>query len=152
VPGKSTKITLQDIEVLKADPDEELYVLKVDLNQAEQIAHVVQEAPDSFSLVLRPETDTRLADSNYYGVTTDRLVAQYLFPAPLLGDLTDHMGIPLPSNAPVLVPGPGASPAPDGSPAPDASPAPDGSPAPEPPAAVTPETSPAPAPEVSPAP
>src|SRR5687767_4196795 len=42
VPGKSTKITMQDIQVLKAEPDEDVYVLKVNLHQAEQIAHVVQ--------------------------------------------------------------------------------------------------------------
>ena len=135
MPGKSTKITLQDIEVLKATPDDDMYVLKVNLTQAEQIAHVVQEAPDAFDLVLRPDEDTRPVNSDYYGVTTDRLVAQYLFPVPLLGDLTQLMGYPLPSGAPAPVSsGAPASPAPAGSPSPAQSPAastqPSASPAP----------------------
>jgi Flp pilus assembly protein CpaB len=134
--GTSTKITFQDIEVLKASPDDDLYVLKVDLHQAEQIAHVVQEAPDSFELVLRPDEDTRAADPNYYGVTTDRLVAQYLFPVPLLQDMSKLLGIPLPSGAPTVGPVPGGSPEPSGSPT--ASGSPDGSPAPSPEASPTP--------------
>ena len=52
-----TKITFQDLEVLKSTPDDNMYVLKVDLHQAEQISHVVQLAPDSFSLALRPGDD-----------------------------------------------------------------------------------------------
>jgi Flp pilus assembly protein CpaB len=132
VPGISTKITMQDLELLKADPENDMYVVKVDLHQAEQIAHVIQEGPDSFALVLRPETDTRVADSNYFGVTTDRLIAQYLFPVPLMGDLSQLIGLPLPSGAPAPSPGSSASPAPSGSPSPDGSPAASPEPSPEP--------------------
>jgi Flp pilus assembly protein CpaB len=126
--GKSTKITYQDVEVLKADPDAGMYVLKVDLHQAEQIYHVVQEAPDSFSLALRPDSDTRIADPSAYGVTTDRLVMTYLYPVPQLVDLTQLLGgqsttyrppqygsLPPPAS-----PAPGSTPAP--SPTPVASP------------------------------
>ena len=43
--GKSTKITYQDVEVLKADPDAAMYVLKVDLHQAEQIYQSCKKRP-----------------------------------------------------------------------------------------------------------
>ena len=122
--GKSTKITYQDLEVLKADPDESMYILKVNLHQAEEIGHVVQEAPDSFMIVLRPETDTRPVDTSQLGTTTDRLVMTYLFPAPQLIDLSQLLGAP-------ITPGtPGAG-GPTGSPSP-APPAESPSPSPEP--------------------
>src|SRR5688572_31476898 len=117
--GKSTKITIQDLEVLKADPDENLYILRVDLHQAEQIYHVVQEAPDSFSLALRPEEDTRSADTNEYGTTSDRLIMTYLFPVPQLIDLSQLLGEPVPTPVVGPQPSPSASPvAPSPSPAP----------------------------------
>jgi len=117
--GKSTKITFQDIEVLKADPAEGMYVLKLNLHQAEQIAHVVQEAPDSMTLVLRPDTDTRPVNALEYGETTDSLVMTYLFRVPRLSDLTELLGIPITPTAPTTSPGPG----PAGSPGAAASPA-----------------------------
>lgn len=117
--GKSTKITIQDLEVLKADPDENLYILRVDLHQAEQIYHVVQEAPDSFSLALRPEEDTRSADTTEYGTTSDRLIMTYLFPVPQLIDLSQLLGQPVPTPVVGPQPSPSASPvAPSPSPAP----------------------------------
>lgn len=122
--GKSTKITFQDLEVLKAEPDEGMYILKVDLHQAEQIYHIVQVAPDSFSLALRPGEDTRVANSAEYGETTDRLVMTYLFPVPQLIDLTTLTGLPQPSTGPVSSPSPDASPGPDESPAASPSPTP----------------------------
>ena len=126
--GKSTKITFQDLEVLKADPDTNLYTLKVSLKEAEEIYHVNQLAPDSFSLALRPAEDTRVADTAQYGETTDRLIMTYLFPVPQLLDLTQLLG-PLPSGSPL--------------PLPSARPGPDGSPGPEPEASPTPGPSPA---------
>jgi Flp pilus assembly protein CpaB len=130
--GKATKITMQDLEVLKADAGEGMYILKVDLTQAEQISHVIQMAPDSFTLVLRPDTDTRPVDPETYGVTTDSLVMTYLFPVPQLIDLGALLGDP------DLTPT-----APSGSPAPDASPDPNASPAPEESPAASPEATPA---------
>jgi hypothetical protein len=104
--GRSTKIVMQDLEVLKSDPGAGLYVLKVTLHQAEQIYHVVQLAPDSFSLALRPDEDSRQAYSGDYGTTTDRLVMEYYFPVPQLVDLTILLGQPQPSPAapPVVEP------------------------------------------------
>ena len=135
--GKSTKITFQDLEVLKSTPDDEMYVLKVDLHQAEQIAHVVQVAPDSFTLVLRPDEDTRSVDTSQYGTTTDRLIMTYLFPAPMLVDLSQLLG-PTASSVP------GASPIPGGSGTPTGSPAPSGSPGPAESPGASPAASPAP--------
>ncbi len=126
--GKSTKITFQDLEVLKADAAEGMYILKVDLHQAEQIAHIIQQAPDSFAIVLRPDTDTRTADHVEYGVTTDRLVMTYLYPVPQLIDLTELLGFPVTPTTPSTSPSPG----PDGSPTPAPSPGPGQSPAPSP--------------------
>ena len=120
--GKSTKITYQDLEVLKADPDENMYILKVSLHQAEEIAHVVQEAPDSFMIVLRPETDTRPVDTSQLGTTTDRLVMTYLFPAPQLIDLSQLLGVP-------VAPGSGGG---TGTPSASPTPAPEESPSPTP--------------------
>jgi Flp pilus assembly protein CpaB len=117
--GKSTKITYQDLPVLKADPDENMYILKVNLHQAEEIAHVVQEAPDSFMIVLRPETDTRPVDTSQLGTTTDRLVMTYLFPAPQLIDLSQLLGVPVtPGSGGVGGPATSPSPAPEESPSP----------------------------------
>ena len=147
-PGKSTKITFQDLEVLKATPDDDMYVFKVTLIQAEQIAHVIQEAADAFTMVLRPDEDTRPVDETQYGTTTDRLIMYYLFPAPILVDSTKLLG---PSPYPVAVgtpiPGSGTtsgSPAPDASQAPTDSSAPSESQAPVDSAAPTPVASAAP--------
>jgi len=95
-----------------------MYILKVDLHQAEQIYHIVQVAPDSFSLALRPEEDTRAADTSQYGETTDRLIMTYLYPVPRLIDLSQLLGVPLPT------PQIGPSPAPSGAPGPSESPTP----------------------------
>ena len=111
--GPATKITFQDLEVLKADPDNNMYILKVDLHQAEQIYHVVQVAPGAFSLALRPDEDTRADDPATYGTTTDRLIMTYLFPVPQLLDLSQLLG-----GAPQPTPVVGPSPTPGGSPAP----------------------------------
>ena len=131
-------ISFQDLEVLKATPDDEMYVFKVDLHQAEQISHVIQEAPDSFTMVLRPDEDNRPVDESQYGTTTDRLIMTYLYPAPQLIDLNQLTG-PSPYPYPgapngSFAPGgagsgePGASPGPSTSPGPGESPSPDQSP------------------------
>src|SRR4051794_4517811 len=144
--GKATKLTFQDLEVLKASPDDELYVFKVDLHQAEQISHIIQLAPDSFTLVLRPDEDTRDVDTSQYGTTTDRLIMTYLYPASQLIDLSQLLGpspYPYP-NSPSgsFVPGAGGNPTPSGSPS--TSPAPGESPVPGESPEASPEASPAP--------
>lgn len=75
----STKVSLTDIEVLSREIDSDLYVLKVDLHQAEQLA-VLQNAASSFSMALRPEGDNRILDRTGYGETINRVLERYLFP------------------------------------------------------------------------
>ena len=123
--GKSTKITFQDLEVLKADPSNGIYTLKVDLHQAEQIYHIVEVAPDSFSIALRPDQDTRTADTSQYGTTTDSLIMTYLYPVPKLLDLSQLLGVQVPAGA-----SPGGSTQPTTSPSPSS--APGASPVPSP--------------------
>jgi Flp pilus assembly protein CpaB len=128
--GRSTKIVMQDLEVLKSDPGAGLYILKVDLHQAEQIYHIVQLAPDSFSLALRPDEDSRIAYPGDYGTTTDSLVMEYYFPVPQLIDLTQLLSGAQPTPAPAATPSgdePAASPAPE---PPDQQASPEPSPAP----------------------
>ncbi|MEO6349980.1 MAG: hypothetical protein ABIP53_04950, partial [Candidatus Limnocylindrales bacterium] len=102
--------------------------------------HVIQMAPDSFAMVLRPDTDTRPANTVEYGVTTDRLIMQYLFPVPQLMDLSLLLGQPITPTAPTTTPDPNASPDPNATPDPNASPAPEASGAPQ----ESPAASPAP--------
>jgi len=121
--GKATKITFSDIKVLKADPDTNMYILKVDLHQAEQLSHIIQEAPDSFTIVMRPDEDTRAVNTLEYGETTDRLVMRYLYPVPRLIDLTQLIDLPLPGGQPTVPTVPSTPPPdvePTESPAPDA--------------------------------
>ena len=125
--GKATKITFQDLEVLKADTDNGIYTLKVDLHQAEQIYQIVQDAPDAFSIALRPDEDTRTADTNQYGETTNHLIMTYLFPVPRLLDLSQLLNIPEPAS-----PTPGASTTPDSSPSPTSVPKSSQGPSPSP--------------------
>ena len=109
--GKSTKITFQDIEVLSAAGESGMYVLKVDLHQAEEIYHIASVAPNSFSLALRPGADTRTTETADYGETNDRIIVQYLYPLPQVLDLGPLTALPVPA----------ASPTPDGEPEPSPS-------------------------------
>lgn len=146
MPGKSTKITFQDVEVLKSTPDDEMYVFKVDLHQAEQIEHVIQAAPDAFGIALRPGEDTRTVDLSQYGTTNDRLIMTYFYPVPHLTDLSQLLGpSPYPYPGASAIPGVGgpSSPNPSTAPTPSASPDPNASPAPsESPPSESPPASP----------
>lgn len=106
--GTSTKITFEDLEVLKADSAEGMYIFKVDLHQAEQIAHILQEAPDSFSIALRPPQDTRDVDTTTYGQTTESLVMEYIYRVPRLIDLEELLGFPITPVGPGFTPPPPA--------------------------------------------
>jgi Flp pilus assembly protein CpaB len=120
--GPSTKITFQDIEVLKSDPDANLYILKVDMHQAEQIAHVLQVAPDSFSIVLRPDEDTRAVPPEEYGTTTDSLIMTYYYRVPQLIDILELLTHTGQVASPAPSPGTQPTPAPSPSPEPSATP------------------------------
>jgi Flp pilus assembly protein CpaB len=122
VGGQATKLTFTDLEILEANTEDNLYILKVDLHQAEQINHVALVAPDSFSIVLRPGQDTRAINTDEYGETTDRVIMQYLYPVPELVDLATLLGLVVePIPAP---PQDGASPSPEPEPEPEPSPSP----------------------------
>lgn len=123
--GESTKITWEDIEVLAIVPDEGLYILKVDLHQAEEINHALASAnlgkQFEFSFALRPDGDNRLVDRSGYGETFDRIFQQYNLPMP---GIIDQDAYPQPSPEPsFIVPG-GGPPAQPATPAPSTEPSP----------------------------
>ncbi len=128
-PGKSTKISFEDIELLSKDDTADLYVLRVDLHQAEEISHLLAIADDTlkFSIALRPDGDNRLVDRSDYGETNDRIIEQYNLPVPMIIDLDAYQqpGVDpepfVPGQAPAT---PQATLAPEASPEPEASPAP----------------------------
>ncbi len=147
VGGMSAKVVLTDLEVLAVVPESSMYVLKVDAHQAEEIAFLQNQNPSfrGFSLMLRPDGDTRVLPRDGYGTTGDRILLKYAFPLEqaIIGDR-----YPQPSAEPVVLDptpppatprAPAASAAPEASPgaaaaptagvAPAASPSPDGSPA-----------------------
>ncbi|HEY8169249.1 MAG TPA: SAF domain-containing protein [Candidatus Limnocylindrales bacterium] len=77
---KATKVTYQFIPILaKTD---QLYIIKVDLNQAEEINHLAASGNATFSMVLRPEGDDRTVDLTEYGETTNQIIEKYGLPIP----------------------------------------------------------------------
>jgi Flp pilus assembly protein CpaB len=98
--GKATKVTWEDVELLAKDEDGDIYILKVNLHQAEEINHVQASAEGSaFGIALRPDGDSRDVDTTEYGETVDRLIEEYNFPVPHMVDLQEY-----PQSSPV--PGP----------------------------------------------
>jgi Flp pilus assembly protein CpaB len=77
---KSTKITYQYIPILAKQ--DQLYIIKVDLNQAEEINHLAASGNAVFSMVLRPEGDDRTVDTDKYGETTNQIIEKYGLPIP----------------------------------------------------------------------
>ena len=70
---KTTKMVFTDVEVLAVKADDDMYILKVDAHQGEEIAHI-QASGDggAFTLMLRAEGDARVLEREGYGETTDR--------------------------------------------------------------------------------
>lgn len=116
---RTTKIVWTDVEILAKRPDSDIYVLKVDLHQAEEIAAMQDLATENratFFLVVRPDADNREIDRSSYGENINRLIEQYNFPISQRIDLPEY---PQPSpqptpfpNVPYLLP----SPSPEASP------------------------------------
>ena len=75
----STKVTLADVEVLTRATDSNIYVFKVDLHQAEELAAL---SAAQFDLALRPQNDNRVIDRAGYGETLNRVIEQYAYPLP----------------------------------------------------------------------
>lgn len=77
---RSTKISYQNIAILAKTG--QLYIIKVDLNQAEEINHLSAAGSATFSMVLRPEGDDRTVDTTEYGETTNQIIEKYELPIP----------------------------------------------------------------------
>ena len=112
---KSTKLTYQGMLVLARAGT--FYVLRAPLDVAEEISHLQASGTASFSMVLRPDIDTRSVNAAPLGTTTNELIVRYGLPVPVA--FPPAQG-PLPTVAPVASP----SAAPDASASPSASPTP----------------------------
>ncbi len=116
VSGSSTKLMWLDVKVLTHPEGSDVYVVRTDLQTAEEIAHA-QNQGAQFSMALRPETDTRDIDRSNHGETTDTLLTRYNFRVPENIDGTTYeqpIAFPSPFPAePYLTPAPSASPEPD---------------------------------------
>ncbi len=130
VSDKTTKIVYQDIEILAKQDD--FYIIRLPLQQAEEIAHLQATAAVTFTLALRPAEDTRVADATGLGETTNLIIARYGLPIPATisvgrdGVATSAVPTPTPVPSASPAPSPSASPGPSG----QGSPAPSGSAAP----------------------
>ncbi len=95
--GTATKPMWLDVAVIgRPEGSPELYILRMDLQQAEEVA-LAQSVGSQFSLVLRPATDTRDVDRSAYGETQDRLMERYNFPIP---EMVDALTYPQPQAFP----------------------------------------------------
>lgn len=107
---KATKITYQNMLVLAKTGSG--YVVKVTLEQAEEITHLVATGNAQFSMIMRPPSDVRYADASKLGETTNLIIQRYGLPIP--------QNYP-PGNGPIPTAAPTATPstpvAPSGSPA-----------------------------------
>lgn len=100
-PDRSTKITYQDMVILAREGA--FYVVRAPLDVAEEITHLQATGNAMFSLALRPDEDTRVADAGPLGETTNRIIEKYGLPIPE----------PFPAgNGPIRTPEPTASPEP----------------------------------------
>lgn len=109
---RSTKITYQDMVILARQGTS--YIVKAPLIVAEEISHLQAAGNAQFSLVLRPDQDTRLLDVSALGATTNRIIERYGLPIP--ENFPKVSGpIATPPPIPAITPAPSQSPA--GSPA-----------------------------------
>jgi Flp pilus assembly protein CpaB len=93
--AQTTKLTWTDLEILSVDKDANLYVLKVDEHQAEEIAHV-QATEASFTLSLRPPADNRAVDRSGYGQTTNTMIDSHGFLIPNMIEIPLELPSPVP--------------------------------------------------------
>ncbi len=81
VGGSATKLMWLDMPVLYRPADSSEYIVRADLQTAEEIAHA-QNQGAQFTLALRPAPDTRDVDRSNYGETTELILERYNFPIP----------------------------------------------------------------------
>lgn len=114
--GSSTKLMWLDVEILVRNEDSDVYILRMDLQTAEEVAHA-QNQGAQFTMVLRPDTDTRDIDRSSYGETNDTLLTRYNFRVPeTIDGLTYEQPLAFPSPFPAepyLSPPPLPSPSPE---------------------------------------
>jgi Flp pilus assembly protein CpaB len=96
---KATKITYQNMLVLAKTSSG--YVVKVTLEQAEEITHLVATGNAQFSMIMRPPSDVRFADASKLGETTNMIIQRYGLPIPQ--NFPPGKG-PIPSAAPTATP------------------------------------------------
>lgn len=102
---KSTKVTLSDVQILRVLPDYDIYILKLDLDEAEELTSMLAVDGAQFTLSLRPDDDLRPIDWNLYGTTLNGILAKYLFPLPQTIQV-DRFPVPLPEVLPTPTPAP----------------------------------------------
>jgi len=108
--GLSTKVTYQKMQILARQGT--FYVLKATLPVAEEITQATLDGA-TFTMLLRPDQDTRIIDVSGLGATTSRILQRYGL---LIPEVFPNTG-GFPSNPPI----PAITPAPSDSPAPGAS-------------------------------
>lgn len=115
---RSTKITYQNMLILARTGG--TYIVKVPLRVAEEIVHLQASGTAQFSMVLRPDADTRVADATRLGATTNLLITRYGLPIPEVypagGGGVPVQPIAFPSPAPSPTTSPTESPAPSPTP------------------------------------
>ena len=112
---KSTKITYQNMVILAKAGS--LYIVKANLEVAEEITHLQASGTAQFSMVLRPEQDVRFADASQLGATTNIFIERYGLPVPEVyppgeGPIPTLEPTPTPTTEPTESPEPSPSPAP----------------------------------------
>ena len=113
--GSTTKLMWLDVQIISHPEDTSTYIIRTDLQTAEEVAHA-QNQGAAFTMVLRPDLDTRDVDRSNYGETTDTLLTRYNFRVP---ELIDGVAYPQPIAFPSPFPAePYLSPAPDTLPSP----------------------------------
>jgi Flp pilus assembly protein CpaB len=83
--GPSTKVTLQHMTILARNGG--VYILRADIATTEKIVELTA-AGAAFTMVLRPELDDRMAETE--GSTIDMLIEEYGFPVPRPPDFEDR--------------------------------------------------------------
>jgi Flp pilus assembly protein CpaB len=77
---QSTKISWQNMEILSRQGT--FYIVKATLPVAEEMSHLQAAGNAQFSMVLRPDADTRTLDVSSLGATTNRIIERYGLPVP----------------------------------------------------------------------
>ena len=116
VEGSTTKLMWLDVEILARETGSDVYIVRADLQTSEEIAHAQTQGAE-FTMVLRPDEDTRDVDRSTYGETTDTLLTRYNFRVPEKIDGLEYgqpVAFPSPfPNEPYLSPAPEPSPSPE---------------------------------------